>query len=326
MIIDIGIALYDMHSHNMVHCDLKPDNIVRTMEGRYNLIDYGSVRITDSPKADVLCTYLFCPPEALIEDAQPTKVIDPYALGATIYNCIFHNTTNMGYLFNAYDPNNRTREAILNLHLTGQVHIPQPQDCPHHISQEVWDIMCKLLHPNPNKRMTIVDLYFDFISKYTNDGAVEIPDSPPLRFDTFGADWPKRNDVIERLFNICRDNNTMEAFALAVNILDRYMATLCDENDMTDLMKASYLLANIVITPNDYTIPSKTVCAAMVRMMTALKFRIYSETAETILTREHRIYNIDYAKLMGAIKSAKGNSVTGARLYRKRSATDDRRA
>lgn len=74
-------GLYDLHKHNLVHCDFKPDNVIVMDDGTVRIIDFGSVRLIGSP-ANVMCTYVYSAPEALSEDSKPAPAVDAWSLGA----------------------------------------------------------------------------------------------------------------------------------------------------------------------------------------------------------------------------------------------------
>jgi diguanylate cyclase (GGDEF)-like protein len=93
-IIDLGIqlaeALSEVHRHGMVHCDVKPANILVDDSGEARLIDFGlAARATNEHIRDVVAgTLLYAAPEQTGMLKRPLDGrSDLYALGAVLYEC-----------------------------------------------------------------------------------------------------------------------------------------------------------------------------------------------------------------------------------------------
>jgi serine/threonine protein kinase len=79
-----AVALGAMHRMNLVHCDLKPGNIIRDEKGRVKLIDFGQACRIGTVKERVQGTPDFIAPEQV--RCKPLKIYtDVYNLGATMY-------------------------------------------------------------------------------------------------------------------------------------------------------------------------------------------------------------------------------------------------
>eukprot|EP00834_Sanchytrium_tribonematis_P001083 NODE_23_length_42016_cov_0.755803.p21 type:complete len:195 gc:universal NODE_23_length_42016_cov_0.755803:4983-4399(-) len=87
-------AVSFLHSNRIIHCDIKPDNILVCFNGNIKLTDFGmsicvpsgKQLIIDSPKET---TPAFTPPEVRREKRLDGTKIDIFALGVTLY-CLFH--------------------------------------------------------------------------------------------------------------------------------------------------------------------------------------------------------------------------------------------
>jgi serine/threonine protein kinase len=87
----LGEALVTIHEANLIHRDIKPDNIVVTTKGRVVLIDFGTARQFTSGKTvrqTALLTADYAPLEQYSNQARFGAYSDIYALGATLYHCL----------------------------------------------------------------------------------------------------------------------------------------------------------------------------------------------------------------------------------------------
>jgi serine/threonine protein kinase len=81
-------ALGFSHERGLLHCDLKPSNILLDGESRVRLVDFGqSTTISEDSDAQ-LGSLGFMPPEQIREGARPSTSWDIYALGASIYQLL----------------------------------------------------------------------------------------------------------------------------------------------------------------------------------------------------------------------------------------------
>ncbi|MDF1751767.1 MAG: DUF2610 domain-containing protein [Verrucomicrobiales bacterium] len=74
-----------LHEKGIVHCDLKPGNIMITGEGYPIVCDFGHSRSTASQEIDPSGTPFFAPPEQLKEPGDPSKQWDVYSFGVLAY-------------------------------------------------------------------------------------------------------------------------------------------------------------------------------------------------------------------------------------------------
>ncbi|MEO1449814.1 MAG: protein kinase, partial [Bacteroidota bacterium] len=84
-------ALEVVHGRNVLHRDIKPDNIMVRPNGRVVLIDFGTARAFVDSKTVTHTTLLtpgFAPLEQYSDRQQRGVYTDIYALGATLYNCL----------------------------------------------------------------------------------------------------------------------------------------------------------------------------------------------------------------------------------------------
>jgi len=86
---EIAQALSFVHGKGIIHCDLKPANILLDSEGRVRVADFGQARVLAEGQGALGTLFYMAPEQAQIGDAganlQPDVRWDLYALGATAY-------------------------------------------------------------------------------------------------------------------------------------------------------------------------------------------------------------------------------------------------
>ena len=81
---DVAIGLVHAHGKGVLHCDLKPANILLDQDGKPRLADFGQSRLS-TEQAPALGTMFYMAPEQADLDAVPDARWDVYALGALLY-------------------------------------------------------------------------------------------------------------------------------------------------------------------------------------------------------------------------------------------------
>jgi serine/threonine protein kinase len=84
-------GLAHAHSRDMIHCDIKPANLIINKQGVVKILDMGMARLTNDKglpeeKGDsVLGTVDYLAPEQAIDGSDVTPQVDIYSLGCTLY-------------------------------------------------------------------------------------------------------------------------------------------------------------------------------------------------------------------------------------------------
>jgi WD40 repeat protein/tRNA A-37 threonylcarbamoyl transferase component Bud32 len=82
-------ALAYVHSKGLIHCDLKPANVLLDDEGRVRLADFGQSRIVTDSSGALGTLFYMAPEQAVVlqagEPLQPDVRWDVFALGATLW-------------------------------------------------------------------------------------------------------------------------------------------------------------------------------------------------------------------------------------------------
>ena len=91
LLLPVMDALTEVHKKNIIHRDIKPDNILITEDGSAKLLDFGAARYNygiQSQSLDLVLTRGFAPVEQYIRHGRQGPWTDVYALAATFYTCV----------------------------------------------------------------------------------------------------------------------------------------------------------------------------------------------------------------------------------------------
>ncbi len=154
---EIATGLLHAHSKGVLHCDLKPANVLLDQDRRPRLCDFGQARLVHE-QTPALGTLFYMAPEQADFDAVPDARWDVYALGAILY-CMLtgeppHRTEeNVSRLEAASDTRQRLRayRELIRSQPLPSVHRMVPG-----VDRHLAEIIQRCLEPDPEKRFPTV--------------------------------------------------------------------------------------------------------------------------------------------------------------------------
>lgn len=149
---DAASGLASAHRQNVLHCDIKPQNILVTRDGKVKISDFGLARAiqeigddSQSGRTVIAGTLGFMSPE-VAKGSPPTVQSDLYSLAATAY-----------YLLSGKTPFGASRDtsALLEANRTGTM-VPLYEEQPDY-PLPIYKLITKGLHNRPAMRYQSAD-------------------------------------------------------------------------------------------------------------------------------------------------------------------------
>jgi [calcium/calmodulin-dependent protein kinase] kinase len=155
---DIVSGLTYLHAHNIVHGDIKPDNLLITHDGTVKIGDFsvsqafetGNDELRRSPGTPV-----FTAPECCLGLTYHGKASDTWAVGVTLYCMILGEYPFLG------DTLQDTYDRIVN----------NPIEIPDDINPQLKNLIEGLLCKDPEQRMTLAEVA-EHVWVIGNDGPI----------------------------------------------------------------------------------------------------------------------------------------------------------
>jgi len=147
--INIADALNTALKHDMLHCDIKPGNILFNADSQPKLVDFGLARKADAEIETAEYTRgtpYYVAPEKIKREPE-TFLSDMYSLGATLYHAITGHVP-----FDAPTP-----EEVVQAHVYTPLTPPNMVEGAQHVTQLTSDAIAKALSKNPADRFRSYD-------------------------------------------------------------------------------------------------------------------------------------------------------------------------
>jgi serine/threonine protein kinase len=160
----VGAALQHAHDLGVVHCDLKPSNIIIGLDGNVYLTDFGVARLATADLSHASPDYVS--PEQARNAPQLDGRADQYALGVVMFEAL------TGVLpFRADDARGVIHQHLLSLP-------PQPSAINPKLSQSVEDVILRALAKHTHQRFADVAA---LVAAFLKAAAPPRPPTAPLR-------------------------------------------------------------------------------------------------------------------------------------------------
>ncbi len=170
IIIQASRGLHHAHMAGLVHRDVKPGNILVTMNGFAKLSDLGLASPRDQGKrSKIVGTADYICPDQVRNPTEPKPIWDIYSLGCTLYYVV---TGQVPY------PNGSSSEKVKQ-HLDESVHPVNPSLLNPFVSEEFADVIAFMMAKNPLERVQSALEVIQFLSPWS-DGTprrIELADS-----------------------------------------------------------------------------------------------------------------------------------------------------
>ena len=162
-------ALHYAHEMGIVHCDIKPGNIILAKNGDVMVSDFGIARSMDAATSTMvgIGTPAYMAPE-LVRGEDPTPQSDIYSLGITIYEMLTNGER--PFTGDRAGITGTTAEKVRWEHLYGEV-IP-PHKFNKSIPKYIENAILKCLEKDPKDRFKTVQ---EFLYVLSNGEGKEAP-------------------------------------------------------------------------------------------------------------------------------------------------------
>lgn len=172
IVAQIAAALDAAHEAGVIHCDVKPANVIVDQQGTAKLTDFGIARAARGPREhELIGTARYIAPER-IEGKAPTERSDVYSLGLVAYELIAGRPPNA----------EMDTEDLLRVRLDGRA--PSLRSARVGINEEIDSVVAKALARDPQGRYASAGAFArDLLVSSQRDDATRMlpPVTRPLR-------------------------------------------------------------------------------------------------------------------------------------------------
>ncbi|MEN6458147.1 MAG: serine/threonine protein kinase [Thermoguttaceae bacterium] len=159
---DVAIGLVHAHGKGVLHCDLKPANVLLDQDGKPRLADFGQSRLS-TEQAPALGTMFYMAPEQADLEAMPDARWDVYALGALLYCMLTGEPPHRsGATVNMFERTPDLAERLLHYRQAIEQSAPaMGRRRRRGVDKMLAAIVDRCLAPNPNDRYPNVQAVLD---------------------------------------------------------------------------------------------------------------------------------------------------------------------
>ena len=207
-------ALHYAHQNGVVHCDIKPANIMVNRSGNVQLADFGIARMSDAATTTMVGagTPAYMAPEQ-IRGKDPTPQSDIYALGIVLYEMLTGGER--PFTGEQAEATGGTGEKVRWEHL--HIPPPSPRQWNRAISPELERVVLKALAKDPSERYPDILAFSNALGRAIADEASEETGTAALQtiitqnlsgrvIDDVGISVPHAGQVFRALMGMPNQN------------------------------------------------------------------------------------------------------------------------
>lgn len=178
IIIQAARGLHHAHMAGLVHRDVKPGNILVTMNGIAKLSDLGLASPKEQGRqSKIVGTADYISPDQVRRPSEPNPIWDIYSLGCTLYYVV---TGRVPY------PQGTSAEKVKQ-HLDENVYPANPCQLNPLLSEDFADVIACMMAKNPQERIATAKEVIQFLSPWS-DGTprpIELADTESTQSESF---------------------------------------------------------------------------------------------------------------------------------------------
>jgi len=167
LVMQIGEAIRHAHQHEIIHRDIKPQNILVTPDGRVKVTDFGIARAASSATlthtGDIVGSVHYLSPEQA-RGVQTNAQSDIYSLGIILYELVTGRVP--------YDGETPITIALKHLQETPT----SPSKLNPHVSPDLENVIMKAIAKSPEKRYQTMDEFLADLRNVRAGRRVVYPD------------------------------------------------------------------------------------------------------------------------------------------------------
>jgi serine/threonine-protein kinase len=156
---DVCSGLMYAHSQEVVHGDIKPENILIDRSGRAKVTDFGLSRVlgeTGALSVDIIGTLSYMSPEQLFSESEIDERSDIYSFGIVFHEMLTYNNP-----FRA-----GTVKEVLSAHEHGEIVVPSSLQVG--IPREIDRLVLRCVKRNPSERFRNFGELVAIFEKYSD--------------------------------------------------------------------------------------------------------------------------------------------------------------
>ena len=250
LIFEISKILIYLHGNNIIHNDLKPDNIMITDNEDIYLIDYGSAILTETQKS-------FCEPEYRAPETfwqnKITKASDIWALGLTCL-WVLNNFT----LKKCIQPITDYSPEFIDLKISTYLQDAQMESDflrfeSGTLEPDLVNLISRMLKFSEPQRITALEIYYHPLFSGVRGSVKKI--TIPIFDDIVNPriDYIQRNSIVNLIFEICQ--KYPKSVGLSIWITDKYCSLKnMESGNFKYLAISAVILASSLYYPEEIEI------------------------------------------------------------------------